>query len=233
MAANSAVALNTSKVSFTDALVALAPSVVLNTAKIGHTSALVAATAAVQANTSKVGFTDALVALAPSVVLNSAKTGYTEALVAANSAVALNTAKTGYTEALVAANSAVALNTAKRADSAVDTLLAAKSDLASPTFTGTVVAPLVHSAHIRSTTGHLKLQSSGTDINLHIADTECLQITRSGTECRFTVSGGSGVLRAMGAFAVNGTVNFSGLPTSASGLSTGDLWNNSGVLTIA
>ena len=97
-AQDSAIALNTAKVGFTDALVAAAPSVAANTTKVGYTDALVAAAPSVQANTAKVSYSDA-----SAVAANTAKISYTDA-----SAVAANTAKISYTDA-----SAVAANTAK------------------------------------------------------------------------------------------------------------------------
>ena len=81
-------------------------AVAANTAKVGYTEALVSADTAVAANTAKVGYTEVLVSANTAVAANTAKVGYTEALVSANTAVAANTAKVGYTEALVSANTA-------------------------------------------------------------------------------------------------------------------------------
>ena len=44
-------------------------------------------------------------------------------------------------------------------------------------------------------TGHLKFKGGGNDIVFYPADTETLQITRSGTDVRFTSNGGSGTFK--------------------------------------
>ena len=90
-----------------------AGAVAANTAKVGYTEALVSANTDVAANTAKVGYTEALVSANTDVAANTAKVGYTEALVSANTDVAANTAKVGYTDALVSANADVAANTLK------------------------------------------------------------------------------------------------------------------------
>jgi hypothetical protein len=108
-----AVAANTAKVGYTEALVSANTDVAANTAKVGYTEALVSANTDVAANTAKVGYSEALVSANTDVAANTAKVGYTEALVSANTDVAANTAKVGYTEALVSANTDVAANTAK------------------------------------------------------------------------------------------------------------------------
>jgi hypothetical protein len=66
------------------------PAVASNSAKVGYTEALVSGNTAVAANTLKVGITAAQVS---SITDNTAKVGYTEALVSANTAVAANTLK--------------------------------------------------------------------------------------------------------------------------------------------
>ncbi|PQB07850.1 hypothetical protein BST83_12320 [Polaribacter filamentus] len=108
-----AIAINTAKVGYTEALVSANTDVVANTAKVGYTEALVSANTDVAANTSKVGYTEALVSANTDVAANTSKVGYTEALVSANTDVVANTAKVGYTEALVSANTDVVANTAK------------------------------------------------------------------------------------------------------------------------
>jgi len=108
-----AVATNTAKVGYTEALVSANTDVAANTAKVGYTEALVSANTDVAANTSKVGYTEALVSANTDVTANTAKVGYTEVLVSANTDVTANTAKVGYTEALVSANTDVAANTSK------------------------------------------------------------------------------------------------------------------------
>ena len=119
-----AVAANTAKVGYTEALVSANTAVAANTAKVGITSAQAAA---IVENTSKTGITTQQ---ADAITTNTAKVGYRDALVSSNTAVAANTAKVvitaqqanaittntakvGYTEALVSANTAVAANTAK------------------------------------------------------------------------------------------------------------------------
>ncbi len=44
-------------------------------------------------------------------------------------------------------------------------------------------------------TGHLKFKGGGNDIIFYPQDTETLQITRSGTDCRFTSNGGTGTFK--------------------------------------
>jgi len=90
-----------------------AGAVAANTAKVGYTEALVSANTDVTANTAKVGYTEVLVSANTDVTANTAKVGYTEVLVSANTDVTANTAKVGYTEALVSANTDVAANTLK------------------------------------------------------------------------------------------------------------------------
>ena len=55
---NTAIALNTAKVGYTDALVSANTDVVANTAKVGYTEAAVTANTSVAANTAKVGVTN-------------------------------------------------------------------------------------------------------------------------------------------------------------------------------
>jgi hypothetical protein len=113
VSANTDVAANKLKVGYTEAAVSANTDVAANTAKVGYTEALVSANTDVAANTAKVGYTEALVSANTDVAANTAKVGYSEALVSANTDVAANTAKVGYTEALVSANTDVAANTAK------------------------------------------------------------------------------------------------------------------------
>jgi hypothetical protein len=102
-----AITVNTSKVGYTDALVAAAPTVVANTAKIGITSSQASA---ITVNTAKVGYNEALVSANPNVTANTAKVGITTGQA---SAITANTAKVGYSDALVAAAPSVVANTAK------------------------------------------------------------------------------------------------------------------------
>jgi hypothetical protein len=102
-----AIAANTAKVGYTDALVSANTAVAANTAKDGITSAQ---STAITANTAKVGYTDALVSANTAVAANTAKDGITSAQ---STAITANTAKVGYTDALVSVNTAVAANTAK------------------------------------------------------------------------------------------------------------------------
>ena len=74
-----------------------AGAVAANTAKVGYTEALVSANTDVTANTAKVGYTEVLVSANTDVTANTAKVGYTEALVSANTDVAANTLKVGVT----------------------------------------------------------------------------------------------------------------------------------------
>ena len=113
VSANTDVAANTSKVGYTDALVSANTDVAANTSKVGYTDALVSANTDVAANTSKVGYTDALVSVNTDVAANTAKVSYTDALVSTNPDVVANTLKVGYTDALVSANPDVVANTLK------------------------------------------------------------------------------------------------------------------------
>ena len=126
-----AVAANTVKVGYTEALVSANTDVASNTAKVGYTEALVSANTNVAANTAKVGYTEDLVAANSAVVLNTDKVGYTEALVSANTYVAANTAKVGYTDVLVSANTDVAANIAKVGYT--EALVSANTDVAANT----------------------------------------------------------------------------------------------------
>ncbi len=69
-------------------------AIAANTAKTGYTEALVSANTAVASNTAKTGIS---AQQAGDITANNAKTGYTEALVSANADVVANTAKTGIT----------------------------------------------------------------------------------------------------------------------------------------
>tara|TARA_Y100000310_G_scaffold338653_1_gene428952 strand:+ start:528 stop:1475 length:948 start_codon:yes stop_codon:yes gene_type:complete len=100
-------------------------------------------------------------------------------------------------------------------------------------FTENITAP-----QLMSEGSHLKLGSSTTnDCNFYLNNQETLQLTRNGTECRATVSGGTGDFRFMGKVFGNSDLDIAGnevklsaLPTSAQ--STGVLWNNSGAINI-
>ena len=91
-----------------------------------------------------------------------------------------------------------------------------------------------------SQSSHLKIGSKDTnDLNIFLNNAETLQITRSGTEVRYQSNSGSGTHRFMNTIQTNGNLvvagsvfNIANIPTSASGLATGDIWSNSGVLTI-
>ena len=145
---DSAIALNTVKVGFTNTLVANAPAVVANTAKTSYSDAAQVSTntsdiaqnvSDIAVNTLKTGFTNALVANAPAVVANTAKNSYTDSAqvstntsdIATNvSAIALNTAKVSYTDATTVASHAT-LHTAHTAS------LATKAGLSGhQTYTG-------------------------------------------------------------------------------------------------
>ena len=86
-------------------------AIAANTDKVGYTEALVSANTDVVANTLKVGYTDALVSANTDVTANTAKVGYTDALVSANTDVVANTAKTGIT---TGQSDAIVANTANR-----------------------------------------------------------------------------------------------------------------------
>jgi len=131
VSANTDVAANTAKIGYTEAAVSANTDVATNTAKVGYTEAAVSANTDVAANTAKVGYTEAAVSANTDVAANTAKIGYTEAAVSANTDVAANTAKVGYTEAAVSANTDVAANTAKIGYT--EALVSANTDVAANT----------------------------------------------------------------------------------------------------
>ena len=71
-----------------------------------------------------------------------------------------------------------------------DAAIALKADIDDPAFTTKIASPEFH-----STGGHLKFKTSTNDIIFYPNDTETLQITRSGTDCRFTSNGGTGTFK--------------------------------------
>ena len=111
-------------------------------------------------------------------------------------------AKNNFKQELDLENCENTADSAKPVSSAQQTALNLKANIASPTFTGSVTM-----SHVKSVGAHLKLQTSTNDLNIFLNDQETLQITRSGTEARFTVSGGSGQARFMGNVAFNGNLN--------------------------
>ena len=86
---------------------------------------------------------------------------------------------------------AAELNYVDGVTSAIQTQIDAKAAVDSPTFTTKIESPEFHSVG----TGHLKFKGGGNDIIFYPQDTETLQITRSGTDCRFTSNGGSGTFK--------------------------------------
>ena len=74
--------------------------------------------------------------------------------------------------------------------SAVQTQIDTKAALDSPTFTTKIQSPEFHSAG-----SHLKFKAATNDIIFYPNNTETLQITRSGTDCRFTSNGGTGTFK--------------------------------------
>ena len=72
-----------------------------------------------------------------------------------------------------------------------DTAIALRATIDDPTFTTKIESPEYHSVG----TGHLKFRGGGNDIIFYPQDTETLQITRSGTDCRFTSNGGTGTFK--------------------------------------
>ena len=100
----SAVAVNSDKIGYTEALVSANTDVAANTAKTGITSEQ---TSSITANTAKTGISSGQ---SDAITTNTSKVGYTEALVSANTDVAANTAKTGITSEQT---SSITANTAK------------------------------------------------------------------------------------------------------------------------
>ena len=88
-----------------------------------------------------------------------------------------------------------------------DAAIALRATIDDPTFTTKIESPEFHSVG----TGHLKFKGGGNDIIFYPQDTETLQITRSGTDCRFTSNGGTGTFKfnqetdLAGGFKVGGT----------------------------
>ena len=85
---------------------------------------------------------------------------------------------------------AAELNHVAGVTSAVQTQIDAKSSIDSPTFTTKIESPEFHSAG-----SHLKFKAATNDIIFYPNNTETLQITRSGTDCRFTSNGGTGTFK--------------------------------------
>lgn len=85
---------------------------------------------------------------------------------------------------------AAELNHVAGVTSAVQTQIDAKSAIDSPTFTTKIESPEFHSAG-----GHLKFKAATNDIVFYPNNIETLQITRSGTDCRFTSNGGTGTFK--------------------------------------
>jgi len=172
VSANTDVAANTAKVGYTEALVSANTDVAANTSKVGYTEALVSANTDVTANTAKVGYTEVLVSANTDVTANTAKVGYTEALVSANTDVAANTAKVGYTEVLVSANTDVTANTAKVGYT--EALVSANTDVAANTakvgYTEALVSANTDVAANTSKVGYTEaLVSANTDVTANTA----------------------------------------------------------------
>ena len=85
---------------------------------------------------------------------------------------------------------AAELNYMDGVTSAVQTQIDAKPPIDSPTFTTKIESPEFHSAG-----SHLKFKAATNDIIFYPNNTETLQITRSGTDCRFTSNGGTGTFK--------------------------------------
>ena len=85
---------------------------------------------------------------------------------------------------------AAELNHMDGVTSAVQTQIDTKSAIDSPTFTTKIESPEFHSAG-----SHLKFKAATNDIIFYPNNTETLQITRSGTDCRFTSNGGTGTFK--------------------------------------
>ena len=75
-------------------------------------------------------------------------------------------------------------------ESDADTAIALKAPTDNPTFTTKVSSPEYHSDG-----GHLKFKAATNDIMFYPNNIETLQITRSGTDCRFTSNGGTGTFK--------------------------------------
>ena len=90
----------------------------------------------------------------------------------------------------------------------IDNSLDLKSNIDNPTFTTNITTPKIHVSEIMSQNSHLKIGSSHTnDINLFLNNAETLQLTRTGTECRYQAHGGTGQHRFMNKIYCNGDVD--------------------------
>ena len=87
-----------------------------------------------------------------------------------------------------------------------------------PSFTTKVTTPELHCSNIMSQNSHLKLGSQHTnDVNVFLNGQETLQITRTGSEVRYTAHGGSGSNRFNQDVICNGTFIFTpSTPASSS-----------------
>ena len=73
-----------------------------------------------------------------------------------------------------------------------------RAPLDDPTFTTNVTTPLIHTSQVMSQNSHLKIGSQHTnDLNIFLTGQETLQITRTGTECRYQSHGSTGQHRFM------------------------------------
>ena len=94
--------------------------------------------------------------------------------------------------------------------------ISAKAPKDDPTFTTKVTAPKLHSAELMSQSSHLKLGSQTTnDLNIFLDGLETLQITRSGTQVKYTAHGGSGTNKFNQSVECAGTVTAANLVVSA------------------
>ena len=94
-----------------------------------------------------------------------------------------------------------------------DAAIALRATIDDPTFTTKIESPEFHSVG----TGHLKFKGGGNDIIFYPQDTETLQITRSGTDCRFTSNGGTGTFKFNQQTDLAGGMKLSGTAITATG----------------
>ena len=92
------------------------------------------------------------------------------------------------------------------------------SVIENPAFTTKITTPELHCSNIMSQNAHLKLGSQHTnDVNIFLNGQETLQITRTGSEVRYTAHGGSGTNRFNQDVICNDTIHTTNLVVTADG----------------
>ena len=181
---------------------------------------VVAANPYVTADKNKVAFIDTGVLLSTSLATKQATIGDGDLTIGQTS---------NLQTALDARQTTVAQEAAYRkiADSYTETevnsALLLKAAVDNPTFTTKITTPELHCSNLMSQNSHLQLGSQHTnDVNIYLNGQETLQITRSGSEVRYTAHGGSGSNRFNQDVACNANLDVSGTATAANLVVTAD-----------